>query len=205
MRLRLFFLLVVLAGMSAAQDTNFPVGPQYLMPNVSPMELRPIATPSLSFGTGLSDAYATATELSVSQVPAPAAETPGNAFLGDVYWGPHKSSDVTARRIETPSLAADQTAYYYYATAGLAANALSEPPSVPIEPLTEPSVVEITSTGVPLDLPPSVGNPGVTGTADVQSLLNRGYGLPLGDFARSMKSKKRPSARVFTNDDLQRK
>jgi hypothetical protein len=44
----LFCLLVVLVGISAAQDTNFSVGPQYLMNFGSPMFATPIATPSLS-------------------------------------------------------------------------------------------------------------------------------------------------------------
>lgn len=44
----LFCVLLVLAGISAAQDTNFSVGPQYLMNFGSPLLARPIATPSLS-------------------------------------------------------------------------------------------------------------------------------------------------------------
>ena len=44
----LFCLSVVLVGISAAQDTNFSVGPQYLMNYGSPMFATPIATPSLS-------------------------------------------------------------------------------------------------------------------------------------------------------------
>ena len=46
-------LLIVLAGVSAAQETNFPVGPQYLMTSGSPLLAQPIATPSLSFDSGL--------------------------------------------------------------------------------------------------------------------------------------------------------
>jgi hypothetical protein len=44
----LFCLSIVLVGISAAQDTNFSVGPQYLMNFGSPMFATPIATPSLS-------------------------------------------------------------------------------------------------------------------------------------------------------------
>jgi hypothetical protein len=46
-------LLISLAGFSAAQETNFPVGPQYLITNGSPLFLGPIATPTLSFNSGL--------------------------------------------------------------------------------------------------------------------------------------------------------
>src|SRR6266567_3825916 len=46
-------LLIALAGVSAAQETNFPVGPQYLMISGSPLLAQPIATPSLSFDAAL--------------------------------------------------------------------------------------------------------------------------------------------------------
>jgi hypothetical protein len=51
MHTRIFCCLLVLVGFSAAQDSNFPVGPQYLMNYGSPIFARPIATPSLSLGT----------------------------------------------------------------------------------------------------------------------------------------------------------
>ena len=44
----LLSLLLALVGLGAAQDTNFPVGPQYLITTDSSMFLHPIATPSLS-------------------------------------------------------------------------------------------------------------------------------------------------------------
>ena len=209
MRLRFAFLLVVLTGISFAQDTNFSVGPQYLVTNGSPLLLQPISTPSLSFGSGLSDPYASPTELAPSQisspVSSPVAENAANVYSGEVLWGVHPANEVVARRIETPSLTADQTALYTYATANEAANALSGPLSVPIESVSPSSVIELGSSPVPANLPPSIVDPGVTGTADVQSLLNRGYGISLGDFARSMKSRKRPASRVLTNEDLHRK
>lgn len=49
----LFCLLVVLVGISAAQDTSFSVGPQYLVTSGSPLFARPIATPSLSLNAPL--------------------------------------------------------------------------------------------------------------------------------------------------------
>lgn len=46
--------LFVLAGMAAAQDTNFPVGPQYLISSDSASALlHPIATPSLNLDAPL--------------------------------------------------------------------------------------------------------------------------------------------------------
>ena len=43
----LFCLLLALVNISAAQDTNFPVGPQYLLTG-SPLLARSIATPTMS-------------------------------------------------------------------------------------------------------------------------------------------------------------
>ena len=48
----LFCLLLTLLGVCAAQDSNFPVGPQYLMTG-SPVFARPISTPTLSLNTPL--------------------------------------------------------------------------------------------------------------------------------------------------------
>ena len=205
MRLRLCFLLFALVGTSFSQSTNFTAGPQYLAPHVDPLFLHSLSTPSLSFGPGIYDPYMNGTDLTPSHVSSAVAGTSDNVFLGEVYWGPHAPTEITAHRIETPSLTAEQTAANYYGTAAIAANALSEPISVPVERVLPPSTIELASTTGPANLPPSIVDPGVTGTADTQSLLNRGYGIPLGDFARSMKSRKRTGGRVFTNDDLQRK
>jgi hypothetical protein len=48
----LFCLLVLLVGVTAAQDSNFPIGPQYLITG-SPTFARPIATPTFSLDTPL--------------------------------------------------------------------------------------------------------------------------------------------------------
>jgi hypothetical protein len=208
MRLRCCFLFVALAGISFAQETNFSVGPQYLITNGSPLLLQPIATPSLTFGPGLSDPYISSTELAPSQISSQVSSsvegTPTNVYLGEVLWGVHPPDTIVARRMETPSVSADQIATYTYSPTNEAPNTLPNPLTVPIESVTPPSVIELASS-TPANLPPSIVDAGVTGTADVQSLLNRGYGISLGDFARSMKSRKRPAARVLTNEDLQRK
>ncbi len=49
-------LLFALVGIAAAQDTNFPVGPQYLMTSGSALFARSIATPSLSLEAPLPEA-----------------------------------------------------------------------------------------------------------------------------------------------------
>jgi hypothetical protein len=48
-------LLFAVMGIGAAQDTNFPAGPQYLITFDSPMFARPLATPSLSLDAPLAD------------------------------------------------------------------------------------------------------------------------------------------------------
>ncbi|HEX4786040.1 MAG TPA: hypothetical protein VH350_16990 [Candidatus Sulfotelmatobacter sp.] len=48
----LFCLLIALVGVCAAQDSNFSVGPQYLITG-SPIFARPVATPTLSLNTPL--------------------------------------------------------------------------------------------------------------------------------------------------------
>ena len=66
----LICLLLTLMGLSAAQDTTFSVGPQYLAPPGSlELFLHPIATPSMSFDSGLK-------QTSPSEFPSePGAET----------------------------------------------------------------------------------------------------------------------------------
>jgi hypothetical protein len=85
-------LLLLLAGICSAQDTNFPVGPQYLMTFGSPLFARPIATPSLSFETPLPEN--TTTEPSEAEVPpqelqviSDVLEQQGQTYLPFVYYG----------------------------------------------------------------------------------------------------------------------
>src|SRR3974390_2083443 len=121
MRLWVFLVpLTLLVGVSAAQETNFPVGPQYLVTVENPMLLRPIATPSLSLGgAGLAG---------TSEVPSP-VEVPAFApdetvvYLQNVYWGDHQPEEVFSRRLEPPNMTPEQTAWYMNFVAGEAAAA----------------------------------------------------------------------------------
>jgi len=201
-----FFLIVTFAGVAFAQDTNFPVGPQYLITTGSPMLLHSIATPSLSLG-----ASQPATNNAVVAETEAAAITPSvsipsvQVFLSEVFWGDHTAAEIEARRITTPSLSPEQTAVYTYETANLAETAPSGPfPGLPPEANQNSSVIEITSAQLPPNLPESIFNPGVTGTANADSLRDRGYGVSLGEFAAHWKSRKRPAQRVFTNEDLEK-
>ena len=200
MRLSLVLFFLPLAGFSFAQDTTFAQGPQYLIVNASPMFMRPIATPTLSFSSSTSDAY-NGSELAPSQVASPTT-APSNEFRNEVYWGERNSNAFMQPRISTPILTAEQTAYYTYATANGVAAALSAPPVVTLELPAGSRVIEITSAQMPANLPPSIFDPGVSGTADPQSLRDRGYGVSLGEFAAQLRAHKRTATRVFTNEDL---
>jgi hypothetical protein len=84
-------LLLALAGISAAQDTNFPEGPQYLVTSNSPMFLRPIATPSLSLSSPPPGLSAPATE-ALPQPPSPTAGLP-QPDLTRILWGEPKEAE----------------------------------------------------------------------------------------------------------------
>ncbi len=207
MRLSLCLLVFSLVATCFAQDTNFHVGPQYLITTDSPMSLRPIATPSLSLNQALpamSNATIAQAELSQESATSPVLTSQG--FFSDVYWGNQSLHEIEARRIVTPSATPEETALYMHSVA----NQISPPPVAPVAEVSNPglptiSVIEITSAQLPANLPASIFNPGVTGNSDPQSLRDRGYGVSLGEFAARLRAQKHPGARVFTNDDLHRK
>jgi hypothetical protein len=97
-------LLIFLASVAAAQETNFSVGPQYLMISGSPSFARPIATPSLSFDTGLSPIpnlpqIGPAVENQPFAVNPEASQGP-NLFL--IYYGYPMTSVVELTSAEPP-------------------------------------------------------------------------------------------------------
>ncbi|HTS37120.1 MAG TPA: hypothetical protein VMH04_15705 [Candidatus Solibacter sp.] len=88
-------LLVASLGLASAQDTNFSTGPQYLITTDSPLFLRSIATPTLSFEPPMAPPApitpGPGTELPTSAVPAPIQSQPD---LARVYWGGQDTSVV---------------------------------------------------------------------------------------------------------------
>jgi hypothetical protein len=151
-------LLFVVVGIAAAQDTNFPVGPQYLLTG-SPILAQSIATPTMSLDTPLP--------------PLPSLPEVGPPVTDQAF-------------IPNPELQhqADLFPIYY---------------GYPM-----PSVVVLISSEPPRELPQSIVEAGVTGMTDVQSLRERGYGVPLGETASYWKSHKPRAPRVFTNADVER-
>jgi hypothetical protein len=88
---------MTLVGMGAAQDSNFAVGPQYLMNYGSPMFMRSIATPTLSLSESAPVALAApeATSSSASSAGNSAeisSAVPQPSDLAGVYWGSHESA-----------------------------------------------------------------------------------------------------------------
>ena len=201
MRLRsVAILILALAGSAFSQDTDFQVGPQYLITNGSSMTLRPIATPSLSLGVAQPFAANVSTIETLSETIPSAAAVPSQTFLSDVYWGEHKDNVSVGRRLETPSLTPSETAAYMNSVANQVAGVPPAPPEESPENL--PVVVELTGGPSPSNLPTSIFDMGVTGTTSTQSLTVRGWGVPLGDVAAYWKSHRRTAPHVFTNADL---
>lgn len=99
-------LLLMLAGSSAAQETNFPVGPQYLITSGSPLFLQPIATPSLLFGSGLPAPSAVSANATAETVVPAALEAQRQIALPSIYYGLPQVSVVEIASGEAVSLPA---------------------------------------------------------------------------------------------------
>ncbi len=82
------FFALLFAGVSFAQDTNFPVGPQYLITTSDPMFLHPIATPSISLDAPLPGLRALP-QVGPSVTAQPYTSTPGldQPNLFPIYYG----------------------------------------------------------------------------------------------------------------------
>ena len=85
-------LLLLLAGICAAQDTTFDTGPQYLITFGSPMFARPIATPSLSFETpmaqpGVSEPVESPVSREEYEAVSATLDTQRQTYLLTVYYG----------------------------------------------------------------------------------------------------------------------
>jgi hypothetical protein len=154
----------VLAGICSAQDSNFSVGPQYLMNFGSPLFLQPIATPTLSLGE-VTPMRAVAEAGGGTQFSITSAATQSPLDLFPIYYGEPKASDGVG---ETSS------------------------------------VIEMSGTEAPPNLPASIVNVGVQETVDAQSLRARGYGVTVGEASAFWKAHKPRAVRVFTNRDVER-
>jgi hypothetical protein len=100
-------IVIALTGICVAQDTNFPVGPQYLITSDSRQFLRPIATPTLSLGESAPNTVVT-TE-GVETQPAPAPPVPQSpADLTRIYWG-EPTAQITTETVSEIEITSPQT------------------------------------------------------------------------------------------------
>ena len=155
----LLSLSVILVGISSAQDTNFPVGPQYLMNFGSPMFATPIATPSLSLEAALP---------AIPKLPEIGTEVRDQPYLSN----PELRHQANLFPV-----------YYGYQMI---------------------SVVELTSTELPRELPASITDVGVIGMTTAEALRERGYGVPMGYAASFWKARTPHAKHVYTNADIER-
>jgi hypothetical protein len=176
----LFCVLLALAGIDVAQDTNFPTGPQYLINGAPILFLTSIATPTLSLSTPSSTLSAAAIDALLPPIPA-SAKIPPMTDLSRIYWG----SPATEAKV---------------------ADGANENIDEGVDKGATENVSEINITSAPFSsaLPASILDTGVTGMTNVQSLRMRGFGVPLGDSAAFWKTHKPHTSRVYTNADIQR-
>jgi hypothetical protein len=172
----------VLSGISAAQDTNFVSGPQYLITGQSPMFLHSIETPSLSFGPSSATAPPVTTEnVEASQVVETPTSVPSGVDLTEIYWGKPQSAVSTG-----------ETEASGVGTSEIQTNEV------------QTSEVEISSAQPMQPLPASLFDTGVTAIADAQSLREEGYGVSLAESAAYWKAHQKQPVRTFTNKDVER-
>ena len=172
----LLCLLLALTGISAAQDTNFSIGPQYLITSDSPMFLHSIATPTLSLSAPTPGLSAPASE-APAEPPSVSSAPPFQPDLARIYWrGPEVTENVSEMGAKNANENVSQN----------------------------PSEIEIASAPLPGALPASILDTGVTGMTDAQSLRQRGYGVSVGETASFWKAHKPHASRHYTNADVQR-
>ncbi len=112
MPIRIFCCLLILVGVSAAQDSNFAVGPQYLMNNGSAIFARPIATPSLAFDSSTAAPEMAAENnvtVSDNQTASAISDFPSQADLFPIYYGVSRVSVIELSSRQTGEQAASVT------------------------------------------------------------------------------------------------
>jgi len=105
----LFSLLAVLTGICAAQDTNFPAGPQYLITNGSPLFLHSIATPTLSFTAPAASAPETTAEVAAEeQAVYTPPRIPNTTNFSRIYWGEPSASENAGGQMSEIEMSSEQ-------------------------------------------------------------------------------------------------
>ena len=96
----LSILLLALTAACFAQDTNFAVGPQYLITKDSTLFLRPIATPSISLTAPLASISTTVSEpTAAAQTSSLPTGSPSQPDLTRIYWGGPEVNQVASGNV----------------------------------------------------------------------------------------------------------
>jgi len=103
----LLCLLLSVAAICVAQDTNFAVGPQYLMNYGSPLFFQPIATPTLSLGLLPASSAVAATEVSAGEQSAQASARV-QTDLPRIYYGEPKTTGESVEKISEIEITSTQ-------------------------------------------------------------------------------------------------
>jgi hypothetical protein len=179
--------VVILGGISAAQDTNFTNGPQYLIAGQSPMFFHSIETPSLSFGPSSAVAPPVTTEnVEASQVVETPPSTPSGVDLTKIYWG---KPETAANTGETEASGVETTSEIRTSQVQTSQAQTSE--------------VQISGRQPTQPLPASLFDTGVTAMADAEFLREEGYGTSLAESAAYWKAHQSQPVRTFTNKDVE--
>lgn len=102
-------LLMILIGICSAQDTNFAQGPQYLITSGSPLFLRPIATPTLSFTAPPSNAGEATTEVAAEEQAAyTPPRIPNTTDVSRIYWGGPVAGENAGEQVNEIELSSEQ-------------------------------------------------------------------------------------------------
>lgn len=104
---RLLSWLILLIGICAAQDTSFPVGPQYLITGGSPYLLQPIATPTLSFTPPVTAPPAESEVSGSEQVVYTPARVPTTDF-SQIYLGGSNSGENAGEHISEIGITSEE-------------------------------------------------------------------------------------------------
>jgi hypothetical protein len=99
----LLCLLLALGGISAAQDTNFATGPQYLMTNGSPLFARSISTPTLSFDSQPANVPVIVSEPTPAGEVSTSVSAQAEADLPRIYYGGPVTSVIEITAVEPPA------------------------------------------------------------------------------------------------------
>ena len=197
-------LLFALAGLAAAQETNFAVGPQYLMPAGAAL-LQPIATPSLSFDSAVTPQETNFAAGPQYLVPSSSPQflepiaTPGLSFPSGVIQA------TTTEASAAPSSTADQSTYDAVSTTLDEARRMalySIYYGYPTVSVLEIAFNQAAERGA--STPSSIFDAGVVEFASPEALGEHGYGVTPAEAAARWKTHTVRARRVYTNEDLER-